>query len=107
MTFETRKLGVEITLGTAKNALTTWIGGSWNYHEFEQVQLFKSPRWARVRGLSPDGYPVGVRLHLGESRPALLFFTRQVDIVLDALEHHHVKVERTPTKLNAWLVGRR
>jgi len=107
MTFEARVLKVEITLDAVRNALTPWIGGSWSYHEFEHAQVFEAPRWARVRGLSPDEYPVGVRLHLGESRPALLFFTTPVDAVLEALERHRVRTERTPIKLNAWLIGRK
>ena len=108
MTFSAQKLNVEILIGTTINwALAPWTGGSWSYHEFEQAQIFEAPHWATAWGLSLDEYPVGVRLHLGESRAALLFFTTRVEAVLEALERHRVRVERSPIKLSPWLIGRR
>jgi hypothetical protein len=82
-------------------------GGSWSYHEIESAQIFESPRWARLAGLSYEEFPVGVRLHFGESRTALLVFTGQLDRLLGELKHHRVKVERTPIKLSPMLIGRR
>ena len=120
MTFSAQKLNVEISeplilsatlarrlIGTIKGALAPWTGGSWSYHEFEQAQIFETPHWATAWGLSLDEYPVGVRLHLGESRAALLFFTTRVEAVLEALERHRVRVEQSPIKLSPWLIGRR
>ena len=82
-------------------------GGSWNYHEIERAQLFESPRWASMAGLSSEEFAVGVRLHLGESRTALLVFTAQMDELLTELEVHRVDLDRAPIKLSRMLFGRR
>jgi len=107
MTFGAQNLNAEILIGPLKGTFAPWTGGSWSYHEFEQAQVFETPLWTTRWGITLDEYPVGVRLHLGESRPALLFFTTQVDAILEALERHRVRTERTPIKLNAWLIGRK
>ena len=108
MSLDAQNLNVEILIGTVKGGLTPWVtGGSWSYHEFEQAQVFEAPHWATARGLSLDEYPVGIRLHPGESRAALLFFTTKIEAVLEALERHRVRVERSPIKLSPWLVGRK
>lgn len=107
LTLSAQKLNAEILVGTLKGFLAPWTGGSWSYQEFEQAQVFEAPHWASVRGLSPDEYPVGARLHLGESRAALLFFTTQVEALLEVLERHRVRVDRSPMKLSPWLVGGR
>jgi hypothetical protein len=106
-----------LTLGPARfvtevlnagiNTAFAGSGGSWSYREVEKAQVFKSPLWAIRRGLSLDEFPVGVRLHFGESRSALLFFTAQIEHLLDGLESHSVTVERNPVKLSPLLLGRR
>jgi hypothetical protein len=96
-----------LTTGIKAAANPLAAGGSWSYHEVEKAQVFKSPLWATRRGLSLDEFPVGVRLHLGESRSAFLFFTTEIEPLLDGLESHSVTVERTPTKLSPFLLGRR
>jgi len=37
----------------------------------------------------------------------LLLFTDRLDDLMDGLQSHHVKVDRTPIKLNPMLFGRR
>ena len=75
--------------------------------EIERAQIFQSPRWARLAGLSKEMYPTGIRLHFGESRAALLVFAVQLDELLAQLERHIVKIERSPIKLSPMLFGRR
>ncbi len=82
-------------------------GGTWSYHEVKNAQLFVSPKWARRKGVSQDEFPVGIRLHFGESRSALLIFTTETEALLEGLESHHVRVERAPIKLNPVLIGRK
>ena len=107
LTLGAQDLTAEILVGTLKGAFAPWTGGSWSYHEFEQAQVFETPLWTTRWGLSLDEYPVGVRLHLGESRAALLFFTTQLESILESLEGHRVRVERSPIKLSPWLIGRK
>ena len=83
------------------------IGGAWRYHEVECAQAFWSPGWTRRLGISWKELPIGIRLHFGESRPALLIFTTEYAGLLDGLESHHINVERTPIKLNPMLIGRK
>ena len=106
MTLGARKLNAEILIGTLKGAFAPWTGGSWSYHEFERAQVFTTPHWAARWGMSLAEYPVGVRLHLGESRAALLFSTTRPESVLEALERQRVAVDRSPIKLSPWLIGR-
>ena len=98
---------VEVTNRGGVGSLALGDGGSWSYHEVRHAEVFESPAWARRRGLSRDEFPIGVRLHFGESRTALLIFTDQPDVLLDALESHLVEVGRTPIKLSPMLFGRK
>jgi len=101
------QLVVEVTNHGKPGNVPLGGGGSWSYHEVERAEVFESPGWARRRGLSRQEFPIGVRLHLGESRPALLIFTKQSEVLLNGLESHQVRVGRTPIKLSPMLFGRR
>jgi hypothetical protein len=92
---------------TMRAKLRRGTGGTWSYHEVKRAQVFVSPLWARGKGVSEEEFPVGIRLHFGESRSALLIFTTETEVLLGGLESHQVKVERTPIKLNPMLLGRR
>jgi hypothetical protein len=116
LTYASLKLGptrfiVQVLNTGVSAALLTFnllaSGGSWSYHEVEKAEVFESPLWASRRGVSREQLPVGIRFHFGESRSALLFFTTEVEALLDAMESHGVKVERTPVKLSRFLFGRR
>ena len=116
LTYASLKLGptrfvVEVLVtGIANAALSFNVmasGGTWKYQEVEKAELFESPRWAGIKGDPRDRFPVGIRIHFGESRSALLFFTSDVEALLAALKSHRVAVERTPIKLSRFLFGRR
>jgi hypothetical protein len=51
--------------------------------------------------------PFGVRLYLGEPRSHVLLFTVEYEALVEALDPHHVPVDRTPRTLGFMLMGRR
>jgi hypothetical protein len=105
LTFDKTRLSVAMSTRIAITSNSS--GGCWTYREVEQAQVFEAPIWASRRGLPVETFPVGVRLHLGESRAALLIFTLTVDVVHNALDGHGVKVVRSPIKLSPMLIGRK
>lgn len=104
---QTRFVATSITSKGDASNFPLVTGGSWSYHEIQSAQIFESPRWARMAGLSHEEFPTGVRLHFGESRSSLLLFTAPLDEVLRELDEHHVKADRSPIKLSPMLFGRR
>jgi hypothetical protein len=88
---------------------TQWIGDGrriW-YQEIRAAQVVRNSRVYLARAPSPHEIPFGVRLFLGESRSHVLLFTLGYEALMDALESHHVVVDRTPRKLGFMLMGRK
>ena len=88
---------------------TQWIGDGRTiaYSEIRTAQVVRNSRIYLARTPSPHEVPLGVRLHLGESRSHLLLFTVEYEALVDALEAHHVPVDRNPRTLGFMLMGRR
>lgn len=91
--------------GTVKSLSSDFPIESWNYSEVNHADVFKSPWWAKIHGITSD--QLGTRLHLGESRSPVLLFTVRQDELLRGLEAHGVTVQRIPVRLNPLLVGRK
>ena len=88
---------------------TQWIGDGRTiaYSEIRTAQVVRNSRIYLARAPSPHEVPLGVRLHLGESRSHLLLFTVEYQALVDALEAHHVPVDRNPGTLGFMLMGRK
>jgi hypothetical protein len=88
---------------------TQWIGDgrTLRYPEIRAAQAVRNSRIYLARAPSPHEMPFGVRLYLGESRSHLLLFTVDYEALLDALESHHVPVDRSPRTLGFMLMGRK
>jgi len=88
---------------------TQWIGDgrTLKYPEIRVAQVVRNSRIYLARAPSPKEVPFGVRLYLGESRSHLLLFTVQYKALIDALECHHVPVDRNPRTLGFMLMGRK
>jgi hypothetical protein len=88
---------------------TQWIGDGRmiRYPEISDAQAVRNSTIYLARTPSPHEVPFGVRLYLGESRSHILLFTAEVEALMDALESHHVPVDRTPRKLGFMLMGRK
>ena len=90
-------------------ASTQWIEGyrTIRYSEIRVAQVVRNSRIYLARVTSPHRVPFGVRLHLGKSQPHPILFTADYEALMDALESHHVPVDRSPRRLGFMLMGRR
>ena len=88
---------------------TQWIGDgrTLNYSEIRVAQVVRNSRAYLARAPNPKEVPFGVRLYLGESRSHLLLFTVEYEALIDALESHHVPVDRNARTLGFMLIGRK
>lgn len=105
---ELRPAGVTIT-DLPWRITTQWIGDgrTLRYPEIKVAQAVRNSRMYLARVPNPHEIPFGVRLHLGESRSHVLLFTVEYEALLDALESHHVPVDRNPRMLGLLLMGRK
>lgn len=99
-----------VVISDLPNAISTrWAGDgrTIRYPEIRVAQVVRNSRTYRARTPSPHVVAFAVRLYLGESRSHVLLFTVECEALMDALESHHVPVDRNPRTLGFMLMGRK